>query len=111
MFGKVVEIPQSEKTPFYPRSPYGVAKVYAHWITVNYREAYNLLRCNDDTYSNHGLAKPYFFSVFRSQFSVGQGFHFHAQFTKTCGGGGIRPLPPHFFFSFNGICMSFHVFA
>ena len=46
MFGKVVEIPQSEKTPFYPRSPYGVAKVYAHWITVNYREAYKIFACN-----------------------------------------------------------------
>jgi GDPmannose 4,6-dehydratase len=42
MFGKVHEIPQSESTPFYPRSPYGVAKVYGHWITVNYRESYNL---------------------------------------------------------------------
>ena len=46
MFGKVKEIPQTEKTPFYPRSPYGVAKVYAHWITVNYREAYNIFACN-----------------------------------------------------------------
>jgi len=42
MFGKVQETPQSETTPFYPRSPYGVAKVYGHWITVNYRESYNL---------------------------------------------------------------------
>jgi GDPmannose 4,6-dehydratase len=42
MFGKVMEVPQKETTPFYPRSPYGVAKVYGHWITVNYREAYNL---------------------------------------------------------------------
>ncbi len=42
MFGKVAEVPQSEKTPFYPRSPYGVAKVYGHWITVNYRESYDL---------------------------------------------------------------------
>jgi len=42
MFGKVVETPQNEKTPFYPRSPYGVAKVYGHWITVNYRESYGL---------------------------------------------------------------------
>lgn len=42
MFGKVVETPQNEKTPFYPRSPYGAAKVYGHWITVNYRESYNL---------------------------------------------------------------------
>ena len=46
MFGKVREIPQNEKTPFYPRSPYGVAKVYAHWITINYREAYNIFACN-----------------------------------------------------------------
>lgn len=42
MFGKVQEVPQTEQTPFYPRSPYGVAKVYAHWITVNYRESYDL---------------------------------------------------------------------
>ncbi len=42
MFGKVVETPQKETTPFYPRSPYGVAKVYSHWITINYRESYNL---------------------------------------------------------------------
>ncbi|MCI1982480.1 MAG: GDP-mannose 4,6-dehydratase [Oscillospiraceae bacterium] len=46
LFGKVKEIPQTEKTPFYPRSPYAVAKLYAYWITVNYREAYNLFACN-----------------------------------------------------------------
>ena len=46
MFGKVQEVPQSETTPFYPRSPYGVAKVYAYWITVNYREAYDLHASN-----------------------------------------------------------------
>ena len=46
MFGKVQEIPQRETTPFYPRSPYGAAKVYAHWITVNYREAYGLYACS-----------------------------------------------------------------
>jgi GDPmannose 4,6-dehydratase len=46
MFGKVQEIPQCETTPFYPRSPYGAAKVYAHWITVNYREAYGLYACS-----------------------------------------------------------------
>ena len=46
MFGKVVETPQNEKTPFYPRSPYGVAKVYAYWITINYREAYDLFATN-----------------------------------------------------------------
>jgi len=46
MFGKVQEVPQTETTPFYPRSPYGVAKVYGHWITVNYRESYNLFACS-----------------------------------------------------------------
>jgi len=46
MFGKVQEIPQRETTPFYPRSPYGAAKVYAYWITVNYREAYGMFACN-----------------------------------------------------------------
>ena len=46
LFGKVVETPQTETTPFYPRSPYGVAKLYAYWITVNYREAYGLYACN-----------------------------------------------------------------
>lgn len=46
MFGKVVESPQKESTPFYPRSPYGVAKVYGHWITVNYRESYNMFACS-----------------------------------------------------------------
>ena len=46
MFGKVREIPQTEKTNFYPRSPYGVAKLYAHWITVNYRETYKIFACN-----------------------------------------------------------------
>lgn len=46
MFGKVVQTPQTETTPFYPRSPYGVAKVYGHWITVNYRESYNMYACS-----------------------------------------------------------------
>lgn len=46
LYGKVQEVPQTEKTPFYPRSPYGAAKLYAYWITVNYREAYNMFACN-----------------------------------------------------------------
>ena len=46
IYGKVFETPQNEKTPMYPRSPYAVAKVYAHWITINYREAYNMFACN-----------------------------------------------------------------
>ncbi|KAB8144650.1 GDP-mannose 4,6-dehydratase [Chloroflexia bacterium SDU3-3] len=46
MFGKVVEVPQRETTPLYPRSPYGVAKVYGHWLTINYRESYNMFACS-----------------------------------------------------------------
>ena len=46
LYGKVLEIPQNEQTPFYPRSPYGVSKLYSYWITVNYREAYNFFACN-----------------------------------------------------------------
>lgn len=46
LYGKIQEIPQTEKTPFYPRSPYGVAKIYGYWIVINYREAYNLYACN-----------------------------------------------------------------
>ena len=46
LYGKVQEVPQTEKTPFYPRSPYGVAKLYGYWITINYREAYNMFACN-----------------------------------------------------------------
>jgi GDPmannose 4,6-dehydratase len=52
LYGKVLETPQTETTPFYPRSPYGVAKLYAYWITVNYREAYGLFACNG-TLFNH----------------------------------------------------------
>jgi len=46
LYGKVQEVPQKESTPFYPRSPYAVAKLYAYWITVNYREAYGIYACN-----------------------------------------------------------------
>ena len=46
MFGKVQEVPQDESTPFYPRSPYGISKLYGHWITINYRESYNLFACS-----------------------------------------------------------------
>jgi GDPmannose 4,6-dehydratase len=54
MFGKVLETPQSETTPFYPRSPYGVAKVYGHYITVNYRESYNLFACSGILFNHEG---------------------------------------------------------
>ena len=52
LFGKVIETPQNERTPFYPRSPYGCAKAYAYWVTVNYRESYDLFACNGILY-NH----------------------------------------------------------
>ena len=56
MFGKVQEVPQRETTPFYPRSPYGVAKVYGHWITINYRESYNLFACSGILF-NHEIPR------------------------------------------------------
>ncbi|MGA8100149.1 MAG: GDP-mannose 4,6-dehydratase, partial [Candidatus Cybelea sp.] len=56
MFGNAVESPQNEKTAFYPRSPYGVAKVYGHWITVNYRESYGLYACSGIGF-NHESAR------------------------------------------------------
>jgi GDPmannose 4,6-dehydratase len=54
MFGKVLQTPQSEETPFYPRSPYGVAKVYGHYITVNYRESYDLFACSGILFNHEG---------------------------------------------------------
>jgi GDPmannose 4,6-dehydratase len=55
MFGKVVQTPQNENTPFYPRSPYGVAKVYGHWITVNYRESYGLYACSGILFNHESV--------------------------------------------------------
>ncbi|MBV8636737.1 MAG: GDP-mannose 4,6-dehydratase, partial [Candidatus Eremiobacteraeota bacterium] len=57
MFGKVVEVPQSEKTPFYPRSPYGVAKVYGHWITVNYRESYDMFAVSGILFNHESMRR------------------------------------------------------
>src|SRR5262249_1585741 len=54
MFGKVQETPQKESTPFYPRSPYGVAKVYGYWITVNYRESFGMFCCNGILFNHEG---------------------------------------------------------
>src|SRR5881396_2974387 len=55
MFGKVREVPQNEKTPFYPRSPYGVAKAYGHFITVNYRESYDLFACSGLLFNHESI--------------------------------------------------------
>ncbi|HXN09329.1 MAG TPA: GDP-mannose 4,6-dehydratase [Candidatus Acidoferrales bacterium] len=57
MFGKIRENPQTEKTPFYPRSPYGVAKVFGHWITVNYRESYGLFACSGILFNHEGVRR------------------------------------------------------
>jgi len=61
MYGKVVETPQSENTPFYPRSPYGVAKLYGHWITVNYRESHDLYACSGILFNHEGPRRGYEF--------------------------------------------------
>ncbi len=61
MFGKVVETPQKETTPFHPRSPYGVAKVYGHWITVNYRESYNMFACSGILFNHEGPRRGFEF--------------------------------------------------
>src|SRR6187200_2855924 len=63
MFGKVQEVPQRETTPFYPRSPYGVAKVYGHWITINYRESYNLFACSGILFNHEGPRRGLEFST------------------------------------------------
>ena len=61
LYGKVQEIPQSETTPFYPRSPYGVAKLYAYWIVKNYREAYNIYACNGILFNHGGVRRGHNF--------------------------------------------------
>jgi len=58
MFGKVTEVPQTETTPFHPRSPYGCAKVYAYWMTRNYRESYRIFACNGILF-NHEISSPW----------------------------------------------------
>ena len=63
MFGKVLEVPQRETTPFYPRSPYGVAKVYGHWITVNYRESYDLHLTSGILFNHESPRRGYEFST------------------------------------------------
>ena len=61
LYGKVQEVPQTETTPFYPRSPYGVAKLYAYWIVKNYRESYNLFACNGILFNHGGIRRGHNF--------------------------------------------------
>ena len=65
LYGKVQEVPQRETTPFYPRSPYGVAKLYAYWIVVNYREAYNMFAVNGILFNHESPRRgiPLFFCL------------------------------------------------
>ncbi len=70
MFGKVLEVPQSEETPFYPRSPYGVAKVYGHWITVNYRESYDLFACSGILFNHESPRRGFEFVTRKITHSV-----------------------------------------
>ena len=75
MFGKVQEIPQTEKTPFYPRSPYGVAKLYAHWITKNYRESYGIFACSGILFNHESPVRGETFVTRKITRSVAQTHH------------------------------------
>jgi GDPmannose 4,6-dehydratase len=72
MFGKVREVPQTEKTPFHPRSPYGVAKVYGHWITVNYRESYDLHACSGILFNHESPRRGLEFVTRKVTYGVAQ---------------------------------------
>ncbi|MFV0607070.1 MAG: GDP-mannose 4,6-dehydratase [Niabella sp.] len=75
LYGKVQEIPQSETTPFYPRSPYGVAKMYAYWITVNYREAYNLFASNGILFNHESPIRGESFVTRKITFGISKMVH------------------------------------
>ena len=72
MFGKVLAIPQNESTPFYPRSPYGCAKLYSHWITVNYRESYNLFACNGILFNHESPRRGLTFVTRKITYGIAQ---------------------------------------
>jgi GDPmannose 4,6-dehydratase len=71
MFGKVVEVPQNENTPFYPRSPYGVAKLYAHWITKNYRESYGMFACSGILFNHESDRRTHNFVTRKVSIALG----------------------------------------
>lgn len=72
MFGKVQQIPQNEKTPFYPRSPYAVSKLYAHWITINYRESYNIFACSGILFNHESPLRGLDFVTKKTTYTVAQ---------------------------------------
>ncbi len=72
MFGKVQEVPQKETTPFYPRSPYGVAKLYGHWITKNYRESYNLFACSGIVFNHESCRRAHNFVTRKITIGLGK---------------------------------------
>ena len=71
MFGKVQEVPQTETTPFYPRSPYGVAKLYSHWITKNYRESYNMYACSGILFNHESPRRGHNFVTRKITMAIG----------------------------------------
>jgi GDPmannose 4,6-dehydratase len=72
LYGKVVEVPQTEKTPFYPRSPYGVAKLYAHWITKNYRESYDMFSCSGLLFNHESSRRAHNFVTRKITLGLGK---------------------------------------
>jgi GDPmannose 4,6-dehydratase len=72
LYGKVVEVPQTETTPFYPRSPYGVAKLYAHWITKNYREAYDMYACSGILFNHEAPRRAHNFVTRKITIGLGK---------------------------------------
>jgi GDPmannose 4,6-dehydratase len=72
LYGKVVEVPQTENTPFYPRSPYGVAKLYAHWITKNYREAYDMYSCSGVLFNHESPRRAHNFVTRKITIGLGK---------------------------------------
>jgi GDPmannose 4,6-dehydratase len=72
LYGKVQEIPQTEKTPFYPRSPYGVAKMYAYWIVKNYRESYGMYACNGILFNHEGVRRGHNFVTRKITIGLGK---------------------------------------
>ena len=72
LYGRVVEVPQTEKTPFYPRSPYGVAKLYGHWITKNYREAYNMYACSGILFNHESPRRAHNFVTRKITIGLGK---------------------------------------